>query len=973
MANKKSTGKKNKFRVAGITSASVIALLLVVTLLATQNTFLYETLNAVFGGPVAHIEGTESAMRYTADYGSKDEVYKAANELSREIENEGIILLKNEDNALPLKKDAKITVFGKNSVNLVLGGSGSSAGSGAAVESDLYAALTASGFTVNPVMKSFVEKTGSGRTKSPTYGDIIYGFGTGEIPVSSYTATERNSYKDYNDAALVVISRIGGEGYDLPRTMRTGADPSSAAVEGARNKDDHYLQLDQYETDMIKEACENFDTVIIVLNSAATMELGFLDDASHYAYHPNIKGCVNLGLPGGVGVQALGEVLNGNVTPSGHNIDTYPRNLKEDPTWANFGNQNVAEGNSYLVGGQKQDYYYVDYEEGIYVGYRYYETRGFTDGEEWYHDHVVYPFGYGLSYTTFSWEAVDKDSAADGAKISSVNDTFSYKVKVKNTGSQYSGKDVVQVYVTAPYTAGGIEKSHVILAGFAKTKLLAPGEEDIVEVKLAATDLLSYDYNDANDNGFKGYELESGDYIVRFMTDAHTAKEGMADKKLTVAEGITVDKDWSTGTEITNLFDDISDRITTYLSRNDWEGTMPTTPTEADRTVTADWIGTLNYKFKVGSDTENDPWYSAEEHTQPAEELTEVAIRYPAMVGVDYNDEKWDAFLDQLTLKQMRNLISTGNYQTSAVENVGKPQTTDADGPQGFALFMGNPAVYQTAKYPGENVIAATWSVELAENMGRMIGNEGLIGNEKGDGIPYTGWYAPACNIHRSQFGGRDWEYYSEDGYISGKMAAATIRGAQEKGIVPYVKHFVMNDQETNRDSNGVFTWGNEQAMREIYFKPFETSVKEGGSLGLMSSFNRMGTHWTGGYYNLLTRLLRDEWGFKGVIITDYGNSSYMTSNEMIRGGGDLYLGQGNSPVSSKDTSATSVSVIRKAAKNIFYAYANSNAMNGITENSKITYTAPVWVLVTLAVDAAIVALLAVWMILAYRKTVRKK
>jgi len=321
----------------------------------------------------------------------------------------------------------------------------------------------------------------------------------------------------------------------------------------------------------------------------------------------------------------------------------------------------------------------------------------------------------------------------------------------------------------------------------------------------------------------------------------------------------------------------------------------------------------------------------------------------------------------------MRNLISTGNYQTSAITNIGKPQTTDADGPQGFALFMGNPAVYDTAKYPGENVIAATWNVELAYEMGKMIGNEGLIGNEKGDGVPYTGWYAPACNIHRSQFGGRNWEYYSEDGLISGRMAAATVSGAKEKGIVTYVKHFVLNEQETNRDSNGVFTWANEQAIREIYFKPFEMSVKDGGTLGIMSSFNRMGTHWTGGYYNLLTRLLRDEWGFKGLVITDYGNSSYMTSNEMIRGGGDLYLGQGNSPVSSKDTSTTSVAVIRQAAKNILYAYANSNAMDGVSETTTITYTMAKWVIATYAADAAIIAAMLVWMAVAYKKANKKE
>ena len=961
-------------RVAMIVTACVLVFMLVVTLVATQSILIYETICSVIGGPQMVTSGTGDNS-YTADYKNKAETLAAANELSVKIEEEGIVLLKNEDDVLPIKTPVsdssvsarpKVTVFGKNSVNLVLGGSGSSAG--AAAESvDICTALSDAGYDCNPEMKSFYEgsKSGSGRPASPTYGDIIYGFSTGETEKSAYESV-RGSYSGYNDAAIVVISRIGGEGYDLPRTMRSGADINSAPVSGARDKNDHYLQLDQNETDMLAEACEHFDDVIVVINSAPVMELGFLTDPDHYAYHEEIKGALLIGNPGNEGIRALGNVLNGSVSPSGHTADTYPRDLTKDPTWANFGNNSVANGSSYILNGAEQSYYYVNYEEGIYVGYRYYETRGW-DNEEWYDEAVIYPFGYGLSYSNFTWTLVS--SSVDKGDSFGQNDELTFTVSVHNDG-QYPAKDAVQLYVSVPYYEGQIEKSAIQLVAFEKTPLIQPGESAEVTLTCKPYDFASYDYSDANKNQFKGYELDMGDYTFSLRKDVHTISEIPAitcnlDKGYTFTEA-------EGGTEAAvNRFDDVSSSITKYLSRSDWEGTWPTGPDTAERTVDQAFIDSLTYKL---NDTSSDPWYTEEMPTQAANSLSaeEVTVKLPDLVGKDYDDPMWDELLNQLTFAEMRRFVAIGNYQTIALENINKPRSYDLDGPQGLAQFMGDPAVYDTCKYPGEVVVACTWNKELAYEMGKMVGNEGLIGNEKGTGTPYTGWYAPAVNIHRSQFAGRNWEYYSEDGLFSGLLGAEVVKGAMEKGMFTCPKHFALNDQETYRDANGVLTWANEQTMREIYFKPFERIVKDGGTTGMMSSFNRIGKTWTGGYYELLTELLRDEWGFEGFVITDYGGPKYMPADQMLRAGGDLYLGQGLSWLSNDAASATNVSVIRNAVHNILYTTANSNMLNGISSTTDIRYIKPVWEILLYVADGVLLAAGVVWITLTSVRAVKK-
>lgn len=948
---------------------------MVVTFVTTEVSYVYSLLTSTFlGGEVRYLKSgnPEEYQYYTADYANKKEVLEAANALNKNIVEEGITLLKNDSNALPLNKQSKITVFGKNSVNIAKGGSGSNAGSAAAATIvDFCGSLEESGFICNPVIEAFYHdnsKSGAGRpTTPPNMGDILTGYPIGETPIASYTDEVKNSYKDYSDAAVVVISRIGGEGYDLPRTMfwngKSYTDwKSSETIPGARSKDDHYLQLDQNEADLIKHACENFDNVIIVINSSSAMELGFLDDPSHYAYNEKISAAIWIGHPGLSGAEALGKILCGDVTPSGKLADTYPRDFKQDPTWYNFGNNLMEDGNRYVTKQADGSYktrkgWFVEYREGIYTGYRYYETRGVEAGEDWYQSNVVYPFGYGLSYTSFSYEATA--SSANSATLTA-DGKLVFEVEVTNIGDTYSGKEVVQLYFNAPYTEGEIEKAHVVLADFVKTESLAPGKSAKVTLEVDVRDLASYDYSDANGNGFKGYEVEAGNYTFYIASDAHGwAEDDAISFTYTVpAGGFKYATDDATGHEIENLFDDVSGRVSEYLSRKNnfanFDCLKGATALEY-REATDEVLAALTYKV---NDKSTDPWYTTVMPNQSEKALKygEAEVKLWQLIGKSYDDPLWDRLLDQLTVDEMVEMIAKGNFRTLKIESIDKPLTTDADGPMGFSLFMGDAAVYDTCYYATECVLAATWNVDLAEAMGVMIGNEGLIGNEQGDGRPYSGWYAPAINLHRSQFGGRNFEYYSEDGLLSGMMASAVVKGANSKGVYTYVKHFVLNEQETNR--NGIVTVANEQSMRELYFKPFEMTVKDGGTTAMMSSFNRIGLTWTGGSYALLTELLRDEWGFRGMVITDFVTTeAYMNEDQMIRAGGDLSLCN-YGPVEDT-TSATAVAAIRQATKNVLYTVANSNAMNGMGEGVVWAYRDPWWV-TTLYAACGVMGLLTV-------------
>ena len=957
----------------------VVAVLLVVNILAL-NVF-FDLLNIVMPGGgmrALYADGIEAS--YVSDFTSKEEALEHANELNVNLCREGFVLLKNEDNALPIStpesdsavtERPKISVFGKNSVNLAYGGSGSG-GADTATAVDLYTALDAAGFDCNPTLKSFYEdESKSGPARKGNSTDLDSGnsisIATGETPQSMYTDDVTGSYADYSDAALVVFTRVGGEGFDLPRTM--------GSAEGARDPEDTYLQLDQNETDLLSAVCEaGFDHVIVIINSGAAMELTFLTDPAYYAYQEQIDGCIWMGFPGNTGTTALAEILNGTVNPSGRTVDTYAADLKQDPTFYNFGDNMQADGDRYMEEGSPKMYFFVDYEEGIYTGYKYYETRGFTDGEEWYSEHVVYPFGYGLSYTTFEWKIADA-SSIDNAVITA-DGLYEVQVEVTNTGA-VAGKDVVELFAHAPYYEGGIEKAHEVLVDFAKTDLLQPGESQTVTLTFNPYYLASYDYKDANGNGFKGYELEeatgSDGYQLFVSRNAHEVVETISFAVPT--GGIRYETDPVTGTVVQNLYTDQENpafnsdtQLSTVLSRSDWEGTWPTTPTEEERNVSSEFIGWLkdtSTNNPTDYSLEDMPWYE-EDNGLDLRDLLEQSDAEPANPGdplVSYDAELWEDLLDQASLDEMVAMYDYGAFQTKAMDSIGKPKTNDTDGPVGFVNFMDGTTFYGTCSYCAEVVIASTWNQALVEDFGVSVGNEGIWGNARGDGMPYSGWYAPACNIHRSPFGGRNFEYYSEDGILSGKMAAAVVRGCQSKGVYCYVKHFALNEQETHRSIGGDCSWVTEQAMRETFLKPFELAVKEGGTRAMMSSFNRIGTRWTGGDYRLLTTILRDEWGFRGMVLCDFNTvPDYMDSRQMAYAGGSINLA--TTPVSWCDTSdVADVIVLRQCTKDVLYTVVNSNAMNG----EVIGYAMPIWTMVLYAVDAVVAVGVVVWGVLAFR------
>lgn len=991
-----------------LTSVIVIPVFLTASLVATQNDFLSGTIDTVMGGESRkNIAGDPNQYQYyekTTDgfvqfefskdvklsdgvistQADKTNLLKEANRLNEEIVSEGIVLLKNKgekDNAaLPLAKGAKISVFGKNSANIVLGGSGSGGGNSKNAVS-LYDGLRNANFTLNPELVNFYESnaSGSGRDKNPAIGAKVTGLAIGETPQANYTDKVLSSYDAYSDAAVIVFSRIGGEGFDLPRLQKTGYNgaPVNGVKEGA-----HYLELDQNEEDLLNAVIDSkkFDKVVVLINCATSMELGFIEE------YEGIDAALWIGSPGGSGANAVGKVLNGTVTPSGHLVDTYVRDFTQDPTWQNFGDNLKENGNAYLAAGSNIGNYYVEYEEGLYMGYRYYETRSYqdiyrfgTDGG-WYEQSVVYPFGYGTSYADFEWTLVEESTTANGTVLDkTTNNQITVTVNVKNTSAKYAGKDVIQLYYSAPYIANGIEKAHVVLGGMVKTDLLQPGESKNYSVTLDVQDMASYDYTDANANGFTGYELDMGKYTIYAGRNAHecwTNEDGIALEYFVEAEeGIQYPMDiYDTNSVNDNRFQSMSDYMDgKTMSRGSFKGTYPQMPTDQERNISADLIDTFKYKY---DDTNGNYVQSFEVEARVQGKEGEAPKLYD-MIGVDYNDPKWEEMIDYLTLDEMVNLVGQGNFHTNSIDSIAKPRTIDPDGPAGYTNFMGDPTVHDTCFYASECVIGATFNQDLAHDMGVMVGLESLVGYTKGDGRTYSGWYAPAVNIHRSPFSGRNWEYYSEDPFLAGAMGTQVVIGAKTKGVYTYVKHFVLNDQETCRDAGGLITWADEQTFREIYLKPFQMIVEDGKTSAMMSSFNRIGSEWAGGSYALLTEVLRKEWGFQGMVISDYNLSlPYMHPDQMIRAGGDLNLSQDYKPSATVNgdgkTDALQVKALRQATKNILYTIANSNAMNGMGEGVVWGTTMAMWKILLIVANIALVALSAVWGLVAFRKAKTK-
>ncbi len=881
-----------------------------------------------------------AAANYVSEYRAQtscaDEALALANEVNESIVEEGIVLMKNEGGALPLDAGSRITVLGKNSADPVYGGGGSASGAdgsgqGGMMYSDLYGSLEKAGFALNPVMRAFYEDdsaSGSGRDGGSGTGEVATV--TGETPLSSYTAEVRASYNDYNDAAIVFLSRAGGEGADLMTNYTSPvAGRSDYNDDGDAASGDHYLETDDNEEALIAEAKANFDRVVVVLNVGTSFELGTLEDDE------GIDAVLWLGFPGGNGMDALGSVLSGEVNPSGRTADIYSADFKADPTFANFGGNYASQ---YLTSsGRDTGVNFVEYDEGIYTGYRYYETRAFEEGGDWYEENVVYPFGYGLSYTRFEWDVAFRTDklTADGGIVADVT--------VTNTGDM-AGKDVVQLYYSAPYCEGEVEKAHVVLGAFAKTELIRPGMSDTVTLSLTARSMASYDYSDANGNGNRGYELDAGRYVMYVGKNSHAWAEDGASKTYSLGETVIYQEDGTTGAAVENRFGYMSDYFdadgtgifagnSSVMSRADFEGTFPKPVTGEQLRISEDERQAYIYEEVSEEYDEGKPWHTDEMPSQP--QTTSGGISASELVGLDYGDPLWEKFMDNLSVEDMRDLIVDGYFVTGALEEVGLPMSVTPDGPAGFVQGSGYNWVGNTCFYASPIVVASTWNSALARAMGEAVGEEGIWGGEQGIQGGYNGWYAPGGNLHRSPFGGRNFEYYSEDPLLSGKMCAAVVAGAQSKGVFVMLKHFALNDQEGNRAD--LATWADEQTMREIYLKAFEIPVKEGGARGIMAAFNRMGNLWSGYSYELLTEVLREEWGFEGLVITDWANYNwFMDGNKMIRAGADLWLGNGEDGRAPGDIvgtesavcTPTHVAAIRRAAKNIIYTVVNSNAMN---------------------------------------------
>lgn len=814
-----------------------------------------------------------------------------AKALAERIAEEGIVLLENREEILPLKS-ANLNVFGWASTNPCYGGTGSGALNAAYPVVSLLEGLTNAGFTLNTELSSFYTAY---RTDRPVVGMWAQDWTLPEPPAATYPAALLDNAKRFSDTALVVITRVGGEGADLPRDLSAVTFTGNSAQYEEFEAGGHYLELSRSERDLIELVCANFNNVIVVYNGANAFELGFVKE-----YAP-IKGAFWCPGTGQTGFNGLGKILKGAVNPSGKTADTFVYDLNSTPWSANIGRFSYNNMDEFTApdpfGGSPTIPSFVNYVEGIYVGYRFYETAA-EEGLIDYDQTVLYPFGYGLSYTSFTQEMGDLRIDAQG--------NIAFDVTVTNTGS-VAGKDVVEVYSTPPYTNGGIEKASANLVAFDKTSLLRPGVSETVSVSFKAEDLASYD-----EYGAGAYILEAGDYGLSIRADSHT----VLDERTFTVDSTVVYKDGNKrstdNVPAQNRFETARGDVT-YLSRADhFANYVAATAAPSSYTMSA------RHKEQFIANPNYDP--AAYNNSADAMPLTGAKnnVKLAALRGIGYNDPAWEPLLDQLTVQDMNALISLGGYQTAALSSVGKYGTLDCDGP---SSINNNFTQVGSIGFAAVTLLACAWNQELAREYGESIG-------KMADEMNVSGWYAPAMNNHRSPFAGRNFEYYSEDGLLAGKLAAQAVIGAEKYGVYAYIKHFALNDQEENRTSM-LCTWSTEQAIREIYLKPFELAVKEGKAKAVMSAFNYVGLEWAGGSDALLNKVLRDEWGFQGFVLTDYfGVYGYMNADQAIRNGTDAMLVNYQTATNNvKDTtSATSVKAMRQSSKNIMYTVVNSRA-----------------------------------------------
>lgn len=851
-----------------------------------------------------------------------DETSDESTALVQEIAEEGIVLLKN-DGTLPLAADSNLNVFGWASTNPCYGGTGSGALSDAYPTVSLLQGLEDAGFNLNTELSDFYTAY---RADRPEVGMWAQDWTLPEPTADSYTDEMMANAKEFSDTAMVVITRVGGEGADLPTDVSKVTYTDNSTEYKDFEAGEHYLQLDRTERDMLDLVCSNFDNVIVVYNGANAMELGFINEYSQ------IKSAIWCPGTGQSGFEALGEIVAGTVNPSGKTSDTFVADLTATPTWNNFGyfkydnmDEYAYTSNNFKTGEEETALpSFVNYVDGIYVGYRFYETAA-AEGLINYDDTVVYPFGYGLSYTTFTQEM--------GA-ISEDNGTISFDVTVTNTGD-VAGKDVVEVYYNPPYTNGGIEKASANLIQFEKTEVLQPDDSQTITVSFDAEDMASYDTYGAG-----CYVLEAGDYQISINSDSHNVIDSQT---YTVVSTVTYDESNPRSTDETAAVNEFAyaEGDVTYLSRADGFANY------ADATAAP---ASMSMSDEAKATFLNNSNYNPEDYNNDSDEMPTTGakngIKLADLRGVDYDDAQWDSLLDELTISDMDTMIAIGGYQTSAASSVGKIMTVDCDGP---ASINNNFTGIGSVGFPSAVMIASTWNKNLALKFGESIG-------KMADEMEVSGWYAPAMNTHRSAFAGRNFEYYSEDGVLSGYMATNAILGAEEYGVYAYMKHFALNDQETNR-TEMLCTWANEQSIREIYLKPFEMSVKEGGAKAVMSSFNYIGTQWAGGTSALCNTVLRDEWGFRGFVLTDYfGVYGYMDSDMGIRGGTDCMLVAYDTETNhvTDTTSATGVLAMRQACKNIMYTVVNSRAYD--PEN--LTEGLMNWQIMAIVIDVIFAALI---------------
>ena len=990
MEKKKGTGVRKWGILTGVFAVLLVALIIGSTIAFQYATTINVALN-VSTYEIIKGDSDEDTEYFKSDFASDEERVAYEEELCATVEAEGAALLKNDNEALPLSEGAKVSLFGHGSVDLMYGGTGSGAVDTASAPT-LKDALTANGIEVNETLWDFYSSDEMMENYSRKTPDAISDtleantqYAVNEAPWSTVEEGAGDSFADYGDAAIVVFSRSGGEGADLPSGENGTDDDWISGQEG----DGNYLALSQEEQDLLAglKALKDdgtFDRIIVLLNSSNAIELDFLNpDICGVDY--GIDACMWIGDVGQTGINGVGQLLAGVVSPSGSIVDTFCYDNMTNPAMYNFYTQAYPNAGDYdlLTDGPDVQGMYSVYQEGIYLGYRYYETR-YEDavmgtgnaGSYDYNTAVAYPFGYGISYTDFDYSDFSVAASDDG---------FDVTVTVTNTGDTYSGKKTVQVYFQSPYTdydrENGIEKASVELCGFAKTDVLEPGASETVTIHVDKSELRTYDSNNA-----ETYILDAGDYYFTVADGAHEAVNNvLAAKGYTPENSDAMDAEgnadmtyrWNnpeldttifatseaTGAEITNLFDEADPNKSsdapgevTWLSRSDWEGTFPTAPAElsANETMAA------SLEF-----TQYDPddYEMPEMPTLGADN----GLALASLIGADYDDPMWEDLLDQLTFDEMVNTITLGVHNTAAIPSIGKTATKDENGPQGLtaALTGGESAMC----YTSEDVMAATFNVDLMEDLGRCIGEDCLA-------MGYSGLYGPGVNMHRTAYSGRNFEYYSEDPFISGTICAAEVQGIQSKGVYVYLKHVALNDSESSR--RGVNTWLNEQTAREIYLEVADKAVIDGGAWCTMSGFNRWGTKWCGEYEALQTEYLRGELGMRGMSITDYsGSSQYRDLCDALIAGTDIW----DSPDATIHTTNAQnyeddpfiVTEMREAMHNILYTVVNSNAMNGLSEADRLEAVTPWWQTALYAAIAVFAVLTVISVVMLVRAIQRKK